>query len=104
MGLNFSRLLRNQENFEEALDEGHRFDCSDSEAVRPRRKKVGPSSLYRGFKRLDILQCLLHRRQWHADRILDSITAVTLMTDSSPTTGLEFQGMIAVIKRRDGSY
>ena len=66
--------------------------------------KVWPkASLLRGFARCDVTAMLLHRREWHADVVYDNVEAVTLHTDGSPNTGLEFQGMVAVVRKRDNS-
>jgi len=102
--LTFSTLLRAQRNFKQGLKaaRGWEADDSDDGGADP-DKVVDGSTLLRAFGRADITSLLLHRREWHADRMFDAIEAVQLYTDASPNSGLEFQGMIAQVKKKDGS-
>ena len=103
--VSFSSLLRAQEDFTRALKAANAYnaDASDDEGKDP-DKTVHHSSLFRGLGRLDVTCCLLHRREWHADVLTDAIEAVTMHTDASPTAGLEYQGVMAQVKKRDGTH
>ena len=65
---------------------------------------TGPraTSFERAALKLDIVECLLERRAWAADRATDNVVAVSLYSDSSPVTGGELQGMVMDIIRRIG--
>jgi len=102
----FSTMLRQQAYFKEGIKAAkavHAGDDSGDEGEDD-AKCVDESSLLRGHARVDVTAMLLHRREWHADVVHDNIEAVTLNTDSSPNTGLEFQGMVAEVYRRDGTH
>jgi len=102
-GVCFSRWLKQTKDFSAALADGHAFDASDSEAEeRDASLDPGRSSLDRAKARAEVVSILLERRRFHADRVHDAIDAITLYTDASPTTGLEFQGMVADVFRKNG--
>ena len=103
--LTFAQFLKSQKAFSQALDAAWDLNHdSDDDEARDRSNDVSRTFLFRWFSRLDSVSCLLHRRQWHADRLLDLIDAVTILTDASPNSGLEFQGMVAVARRTDESW
>jgi hypothetical protein len=52
---------------------------------------------------VDVVDMLLDRRRFLADRIHDRIEAINLYSDGSPNTGLEFQGMIMEVFYKDGT-
>ena len=104
--ITFSRHLKAQRDYEEALDDAWAVD-HDSEEDEPQSKKIKRASkntLFRAFSKMDAVNVLLHRREWRAERIHDTIEAVNVLTDSSPTSGLEYQGMVAQVRRKDGSW
>ena len=73
-------------------------DADDRDATNDDRR----TSVERAKAKLDVLSCSLDRREFHADCIHDAIDAIHLYTDASPTTGLEMQGMVAdVYKKQD---
>ena len=80
-----------------------RYDDDDSSEPEPRDASMdqGRSTLDRCNARLDVVACLLERRQFHADMKTDRIAAINLQTDASPVTGAELQGMVAEFIHRD---
>jgi len=103
--LTLSTLLRAQQDFKKALAAARGIDAagSDDDAQAP-DDAVSRSSLLRGFGRVDVTELLLRRREWHADVVHDTIDQIVLLTDASPNSGLEFQGMVAVVGKKDGSF
>ena len=81
---------------------GWKFDHADANAQRDASADPGPTTFERGEARLDVLDMLLLRRRWKADRLNDNVIAVNLYSDSSPVTGSELQGMVMDITRRIG--
>ena len=51
-----------------------------------------------------MVDCLIERRTFHADRLADSIASIVLYTDSSPVTGEELQGMCMDVTCKDNTY
>ena len=100
----FSRHLKSQHDFAEAMADAFAFQRNAEPEDRDRSRDVSRATLDRGAGRLDALGCLLHRRTWHADRMADAIECVNLVTDASPNSGFELQGMAAVIRRTDASW
>ena len=94
-GLNFSHLLRDQDDFTDALNRAHDFDApSDLEGTRDSSRDPSTSTLRRAAGRLDVVGCLIQRRQFKANRLCDRVLGFNLFSDASPVTGEEFQGMI----------
>ena len=103
--LTLSTLLRSQRDFKTALTAARGWEAADSDddgAVPD--DAVHASSLWRGFARCDITYMLLFRREWYADFLHDLIECITIFTDSSPNSGLEFQGMIATVRKTSGDF
>jgi len=103
--LSLSSYLRSQRNFGPVIKAVHAWDAdgSDDEGEDP-DKTVGVSSLLRGYGRADITGRLLHRREWHASVVFDTVESVTLHTDASPQSGSELQGMVAQVRKTDASH
>ena len=67
---------------------------SDAEGYAAAAHVPGPSSLERGFKRLDAVSCLLERKRLKNAMEEDSIESIHLHCDASPVTGEEILGMM----------
>ena len=92
-------------DFSEAMGDAHVVDHPDEGAEdRDASKDVKRASLLEAQGKLDVVSMLLHRRQFHADRVHDRIDAIQLFSDSSPNSGSEFQGMVADVHRKDKSF
>jgi len=91
----FSDYLKDQRDFTRAMGAAHAFDHTDDESGdRDCSKDPSTSSLRRTLKKLDILDCLLWRREFAAAQELDLLFSVNLFTDSSPVSGYELQGLV----------
>ena len=99
----FARHLHNTRCFSEAMADAHVYLHPEDERARDSSKDPSRSALDRGMERLDIVDLLLHRREFHADAQFDRIESICLLTDGSPNTGTEIQGMVMDVLRRDGS-
>ena len=100
-GLDFAQYLRSPKYLSDAMCASTRFDAPQG----PRRDSAadpGATSFERVAQKLDVVDMLLERRAWEADRATDNVQAVNLYSDSSPVTGEELQGMVADIMRRMG--
>ena len=84
------------------MNAAHRYD---HKVERPEPGEPDPSrqNLDRAGSRLDLVDCLLLRRCFEADRIYDRVQSIHLYSDSSPVTGEELQGMLMDIFFYDGS-
>jgi len=103
-GLGFSRFLKSQRDFSDALQAAHEYEHPDDlEAERDRTKDPVRATLMHSMKKLDCIDLLLLRRRMRADMIHDNILACNLYSDSSPVSGTEIQGMVLDINRRDGN-
>ena len=103
-GVFFSNFLKRQRDFSAAMGAAHAFDHSDAESGdRDASKDPGGETLRRTLSRLDVLDCLLWRREFRASRIKDSLLAVNLYTDSSPVGGHELQGLVMDAHWREGA-
>ena len=49
-----------------------------------------------------MVDMLIERRRWHADRLRGNVESVHLYSDSSPVTGEELQGMVCDVMRYVG--
>ena len=56
----------------------------------------------RNAGKLDMVDCLLERRAFRADRQFDTVSSIHLLSDASPVTGEELQGMLMDVVYRDG--
>ena len=94
--LAFSKYLRNQAEFSEALQAAQEFDCPElDDAKRDSSRDPGYGSLLRVAERVDVVDLLLHRREFAADYEHDTLIAVNVFSDSSPSSGEEFQGIFS---------
>ena len=88
-----------------ALDAAYRLEHGrDCGLARDSKGDVTKHAISAAKARMDIIQCLLDRREFEADRITDNIIHITLMSDSSPTTGEEIQGQVVDYVRRRGGH
>jgi len=95
--LGFSKFIRNQKRFSEALDAADGFSLKAELGAAPARDHaddIARTNRQIGDKRVDVLGMLLQRREFRANRLLDRILLINLFTDASPVTGEELQGMI----------
>jgi len=102
-GLNFHQYLKSGRFFSKAMGAAHRFDHPHD----PPRDPTGDpsrSTFQRAEARLDHVDMLLERRQFHADRMANVISGIYFYTDSSPVTGEELQGMVMDTVRKDRTY
>ena len=93
----FSRFLREQQHFGAALQAAHDYEHPELEDVADDPSRF---SLDDAFSRLDMVDCLLHRREFHADYVHDTLVAINAFSDSSPNSGEELQGMVIDISRK----
>ena len=66
-------------------------------------KDPATHTLQNALSKLDIVDCLLLRREFTADCIHDRIWTISLYSDSSPVSGDETQGMIMDVLYKDRS-
>jgi len=98
----FARFLKQTKDFDKALDAAKGYENPDIEVEpRPASEKNARVLLDRARARLNVVETLLERREFHADRVHDQIVAINLFSDASPNCGLEFQGMICDVWKRD---
>ena len=101
----FPQYVKATKDFSAAANACHDYDHGDDPDNRrddsgdPKR-----TSLDHAAEMLDVVDMLLWRRQFHADRICDLIRAISVFTDSSPVTGEELQGMIIEFIKKIGVF
>jgi hypothetical protein len=105
----FGRHLRGAKHFQSALEDAHLYEHgadSDGEGAAFRNTSRDPcrSTLDRARAKLDVVACLLDRREFQGLMHDGSIVGICLFSDSSPVTGTELQGMVMdIVKRVDCS-
>lgn len=57
----------------------------------------------RAREKLDVVALNIERRLFHREVEEGAISSIHCYSDASPVTGLEFQGMIAEVVRKDGA-
>ena len=92
--VNFSDFLKSQKDFSKALGAANAYDNDVESDERDASRDPGEATLRRTMSKLDILDCLLWRRKFHAARMLDVLFSVNFFTDSSPVSGHELQGLV----------
>ena len=100
----FAKFLRAAKDFTEALNAGHRYDHGRASEPRDATHDVVGTTILKVKGRFDVVDCLIMRRQFKADRNRDAIVHITLYSDSSPTTGEELQGQVLDIIKTDDSH
>ena len=99
----FGKFLKQQAEFSAALGAAAAYENSD---IEPEDRDAADDpceySLREAWSRMDVVDMLLWRREFEADYELDRLFAVNLLTDSSPVSGSELQGLIMDIERRNG--
>jgi len=101
----FATFLRSCADFTVAMNASHRYDRGVvSETTRDDKDDPDGSTILKAKSKFDVVDCLMWRRQFAADRKLDRILHITLNSDSSPTTGQEIQGQVVDIVYRDKSH
>jgi len=98
----FATFLRSANDFTLALNAGHRYDRGIEGGQRDSRSDVVGTTIVKVKGRFDIVDCLILRREFEADRLADRIRHITLYSDSSPTTGEELQGQVLDIVTTSG--
>ena len=102
--LNFRRFLRSSYDFDEALSAAKAYENdAEPEDMTP-SERISRPLLERCLSKTDVISMLLHRRQFHADVVHDTIACIDLFSDASPVSGRELQGMVAIIRRKDESW
>ena len=101
-GLDFVQYLRSGRFF---FESDGRFEKYDNPSAEPRSGIYDPdgATFQRAASKLDMVDMLVERRTWRADRIFDRVAAIHLFSDSSPVTGEELQGMVMDAVYKDGS-
>ena len=102
-GLDFRQYLRSGHFFSTAMAAAHRFDHPGAPERDP-TQDPSRSTFERAAARVDHVDMLLERRQFHADRVADAISGIDICTDRSPVTGEELQGMIMETVTKDRTY
>ena len=98
----FARYLRDMRDFRPALQAADAFERPATEdELRDTSSDPCRSLLATTFQRLDIVDCLIHRRRFAADFEHDTLVSINVYSDSSPNAGEEIQGMVADILRED---
>lgn len=101
--IGFSRLLRDTKHFSDAMQAAHEFECGDTgdmEVERDSSDDPSRHALQLVASRLDLADCLLHRREFQADYEHDTLFAINAFSDGSPSSGEELQGMVIDVFRR----
>ena len=102
--IGFARFLRDTQHFSEAMLAAHEFECGDTEDMEVERDSSNDPSrhaLQLAASRMDLVDCLLHRREFQADYEHDTLFAINAFSDGSPSSGEELQGMVIDVFRRD---
>ena len=101
--LDFAKYLRSVYDFGEAGTAWERFKTG-GELEEPRSKDRDPprTRLQRGRQRLDLVTCLIERREYHAALANGEIYTIGLYTDGSPVKGNEIQGLVMDVTYTDG--
>jgi len=99
----FAHFLRSCASFTPALNAGHRYDHGWDAPKRNADDDVHASTIRLAKQTLDVVDLLVLRREFLADMETDNIRHITLNSDSSPTTGEEIQGQVAIVLKRDGT-
>jgi len=94
--LSFSKFMRDQRDFSDALNAADEFGKKLDRGTSQRNTSddVSRTARQTAFTRADILGMLLQRREFKANRLCNKIQTIHLFTDASPVTGEELQGMI----------
>ena len=100
-GLGVTQYLRSSKFFTKVMAAAKKYDHPTS-APRDGADDPARTSFERHAAKLDIVDCLLERRAFHADRIFDCVDCIQVYTDASPVTGEELQGMLMDIHYNDG--
>ncbi len=88
--IGFSRFLRKQSDFSDALDEADLYISSQDPAFAiPRNQQIDPAArtLGRARARLDVVSMLLQRRLFQQARADDNLVGVNVYSDASPVIG-----------------
>jgi len=101
--LAFSQYLKTPKTFSLAMGAAHAID-NPLAAPRDPTRDPSRSSLERALCRMDIVDILVERRHFHADRIFDRIDFIGFYSDSSPVTGEEIQGMLLDVILKDETH
>jgi hypothetical protein len=89
--------------FKATLGSAHAYEHG-TERPEPEKDDPSRSNLDRGASRLDLVDMLLLRRRFAADRSIDRVQSIHLYSDASPVTGEELQGMIMDVFYRGGEH
>ena len=95
------QYLKSSRFFKATLKASHRYDHSAArpDPVEPDHSRT---NLDKQMSTLDLVDMLIQRRRFEADRIHDRIVSIHIYSDSSPVTKEELQGMIMDIFYTDG--
>ena len=97
--------IRWQETFSDAVQDFKMYEDDDftGEVARDASRDPGKSCLFRSQRRMDMTGMLIQRRIWHQEVLDDEVVAVNAYSDSSPVVGMELQGMLCDVCKKDGS-
>ena len=100
-GLVVKQYLRAGRFFSTVMAASRRYDAPDDPS---RDASHDPHwvTLDRASAKLDIMDLLLERRAFRADRKFDTISSIHLYSDASPVTGEELQGMLMDVCYKSG--
>ena len=100
----FSNFLRRQSDFTTAMGFAYAYDHDDQEPEdRDVSRDPSESALHRSLRRLDVVDILIRRREFHAWVKYDISSSINVWTDSSPVSGDELQGLAMDITFTDDS-
>ena len=101
--LEVAQYLKSSKCFSKVVDASHRYDHGKKRPT-PEQADLGRNTLDRAQSRLDLVDALILRRRWNADRIFDRVESIHVYSDSSPVTGEELQGMLMDVFYVDGEH
>ena len=100
-GLNVVQYLRSSRFFGKVMDAQHHYKHGFHAAPRDASSDPSRTAYDRAASRLDMVDMLIDRRIFAADRKFDRIASIHLYSDSSPVTGEELQGMVCDVVLKD---
>ena len=102
-GLEMRQYLRSGRVFWKVWAAGGRF-YNPTAPPRSAKHDPGRTTFDRAQSQLDMVDMLLQRRHFHADRVANAVESIWIYTDSSPVTGEELQGSVMDVILHDRTY
>jgi len=100
-GLGVAQYLRSSRFFTKVMAAAKTYDAPSAPA-REGEEDPHRVTFDRAAAKLDIVDLLLERRAFRADREFDCVKCIQIYSDSSPVTGEELQGMLMDVHYNDG--